>query len=147
MSDKKIVLEFTEDIRCPKCMNGGSEGDEFRPHFCSDSKCAGPRVPHIHLECVKCEFDGWFMLAANDDIENEFDDLDKFIEKCPMCHYEKIDSKYCSGESHVRKCKVSELKLDVSREHLSNECTFCGFEWVSDVKDYDPAKTQQAQSA
>lgn len=151
MPEEKLILEFTDDIRCPKCGHGENDGDEFRPAFCTNSKgkCSGPTVPHIHLDCVRCEYSEWIMLAANDDIENEFDDLDKFSAVCPMCHISKPDAKYCSGDTrHERSCKVSELKLDATAEHLSNECKFCGFEWVSHVKDYDPSKvTPQAKSA
>ena len=143
MAGEKIILEFSDDIRCPKCGHGEDSNDEFRPAFCNASDCAGPKVPHIHLDCVKCEFDGWIMIAANDDIEKEFDDQDKFTPVCPMCHVPRPDVRYCSAEKHDKKCSAGELKLETTREHLSNTCTFCGFEWVSDTKDYDPSKASQ----
>lgn len=146
MSKTINVIEFTEDLVCTKCGNGETEGDEFRPSFCSSDTCQGPKAAHIHMGCAKCEYT-WVMLAANDDIEQEFDDLDKYTDKCPMCRLTKMKIVYCLGPEERRACNLVDLKFDVDREHLHNECEFCDFEWVSEVKDYKPKEAEVKQPA
>ena len=137
-----LIIPFSKEyFKCPKCLNDHENSVSYVEAGGGDAD--SPKIEHLSVTCERCGF-CWISETANVDIEQEWDDRDKFSTTCPKCTDDSLKMKYCHKGDRFRRCQEEH-----TLEHLHCECEVCEFKWISIPADGvpidDPSKKKEPE--